>query len=550
MTTQTNGRTRFTDDPAQTDPAERLAYEQDPEQDESHGSPSRALRRAMALLRLERRDIRAIFLFALCVAVLTLATPIAIEALVNTVAFGVMLQPVIILTLLLFGFLALAATIRSMQAFLVEYLQQRLFVRVVSDFAHRVPRAKLEHFDHEFGPDLLNRFFDIINVQKSVASLLTGGVSTVVSTIVGMVVLAFYHPWLIGFDVALLILLAVLIFVLGRGGIRTSLHESHAKYEAAFWLQELARDPRTFKLFGGPQLALHRANETAEEYIVYRRAHFKIVWRQILFTLALQVVVQTALLGLGGYMVINQMINLGQLVAAELIVSLIVASFAKMTKQISSFYDLCAGAEKLGKVINLPLEQERGEPLPSENGGLHIETDIGPAKWTLEPEDKVVLAGPPGVGKSRFLDLLCGLRQQPYGTVRVNGIDLRDLRDGDYRSRVALVRGPDVIAGAILDNLRLGREGVKLSRIRWALEKANLGREVHSLPEGLHTKLLPGGSPLSRTQAVRLCIARAMIGPAGLLVIDGALDELNLDACPELLPALFDRSAPRGRYWW
>ena len=236
-------------------------------------APPRPFARLRELLQPERRDIATVVVFAVAVALLSLATPITVESLVNTVSFGVLMWPVVVLAGVLMACLGLAAAIRAMQAYVVECLQRRLFVRVVADYAHRLPRLQLEAFDHRYGPELANRFFDVLNLQKSVAVLLLDAVALVVTATIGMAVLAFYHPYLLGFDILLILMIAIVLFALGWGGVRTSLHESHAKYDVAAWLEELSRCLRVFKFAGGRRFAVERADRLAGEYVSARRHH-------------------------------------------------------------------------------------------------------------------------------------------------------------------------------------------------------------------------------------------------------------------------------------
>jgi ABC-type bacteriocin/lantibiotic exporter with double-glycine peptidase domain len=512
-----------------------------------HGhAPARPLARLRLLLAPERRDIAGVLVFALAVAVLSLATPIAVETLVNTVAFGVLMWPVVVIAGVLMTCLGLAAAIRAMQVYVIECLQRRLFVRVVADYARRLPRLQLAALDRENGPELVNRFFDVLNVQKSLATLLLDGVALVVTAIVGMVVLAFYHPFLLGFDIVLLVMIAFIVFVLGWGGVRTSLRESHAKYDVEAWLEELVRCLRAFKFSAGHRLALEKADALAGEYVTARRAHFRVVWRQTVFSLGLQVVASTALLGLGGYLVITQQLTLGQLVAAELIVALVVASVAKLGKYAETFYDLLSGAEKLGVLTDLPLEREGGEvPKYAPGRGAAVRArGAGRADWAVGANERVAVTGPPGVGKTTLFERVCGLRDPARGTVEVDGVDLRGLDLDRLREQVALVGGADVFVGTVAENVRVGRADLSPADVREALQAVGLLAAVHDLPHGPDTPLTPTGRPLSATQAVRLAIARALAGRPRLLILDGVLDALDLGECPDLLDRLFDRSAP------
>lgn len=523
--------------------------------EEGHGHlEPKPYTRLRQLLQPERVDLWAIILYAIAVAILSLATPIAVETLVNTVAFGILFWPVLIIASVLMICLALAAAIRAMQIYVIEMLQRRLFIRVVADYAHRLPRLQLVSFDTRYGPELVNRFFDILNVQKSLAVLLLDGVALVVTAVVGMVVIAFYHPFLLGFDLVLLLMIAFILFGLGRRGIWTCLQESHAKYEVAAWLEELIRALRLLKFSSGTRLALEKADYLANQYVNARCSHFRIVWRQTLFSLVLQVIASTVLLTLGGYLVINRQLTLGQLVAAEMIVTLVVASVAKLGKYAETYYDLLAGAEKLGLLTDFPLERDGGEILKHRAIGMtvalksieqvtHRSMPIHD-DWYIAANERIAVVGPPGSGKTTLFEVLCGLRVPAKGVVELDGVDLRGLSLTELREQVALVEGSDLFIGTVLENVRVGRNELNNSEIRKALGIVGLLGVLRELPQGLETQLIPDGSPLSGSQAIRLAIARAIVGRLRLLILDGVLDSLNLRECPDLIPTLFDRSAP------
>lgn len=512
--------------------------------------------RLIALLRPERADIWSVVLYSIGVGALTLAVPVAVQMLVNTVAFGSLLQPLFVLTILLFCGLSIAAALRALQTYVLEIIQRRIFVRVVSDLAHRLPRVRVNAFDRSHGPELVNRFFDVLTVQKVSAQLLLDGLAIVLQASIGMIVLAFYHPILLAFDVVLLALLVFIVFVLGRRAITTSIEESYAKYEIAGWLEEMARHPLAFKLGGGPQYALERAEILARNYIKARGRHFSILFRQTVGALTLQAVASTALLGIGGWLVIDGKLTLGQLVAAELIVTAVVASFAKLGKQLESFYDLMAAVEKLGHLLELPTERKGG--LSRQAGdtpsGVLID-DItfaydgaSPAiqglSMQIRPGERVGIVGPNGSGKSTLVELLFGMRVPNRGRIELDGVDLRDFRLDDLRQRVAIVQGFEMFDGSILDNIRLGREEITHDQVREALAAVDLLEEVLDMPDGLNTTLTTGGAPLSSGQARRLQIARAIVGRPQLLIIDESLEDIEVTPRRKVLSTLLDRQAP------
>lgn len=516
-----------------------------------HAHPS-PLARLLKLLRAERSDVWVVVVFAVFAAVLSLATPIAVEALVGTVAFGRFLQPVVVLSLLLFGFLAFGAAMRALQTFVAEIIQRRLFARVVSDLAYRLPRVRRDRGDGEYLPETVNRFFDVVTVQKAVASLLLDGVGLVVATLVGMAVLAFYHPWLLGFDAVLLVLMAFAIFALGRGAIASSIKESRIKYATASWVEDLARCRVAFAHGGAEGFAAHRMDRLATEYLKARKAHFRVLMRQVLFSLGAQAVAGTVLLGLGGWLVIDGQLTLGQLVAAELIVAVIMGAFAKLGKHAETFYDLCAAVDKLGHLFDLPTEDAHGVmSLPAEGpaalrcrGLGYAYPDGGAAVDGLEldirPGETVAVYAPPGGGKSTLAEILFGLRRPTAGYLEFDGVDPRDVRPDEYRSHVALAAGAEVLDGTVTENVALDRPQVGTAEVREALREAGLLDALLALPDGLKTRLTPDGLPLSETQVRRLVLARALAGRPRLLVVDGLLDGMDDEAVDSLLATLPD----------
>lgn len=516
-----------------------------------HHSGAPAIRpwaRLMDLLRLERRDVWTILAFALGVGLLSIVTPAAIEALVNTVAFGVLLWPVVVLAIVMLAFLVFSAMLRAMQVLVAEYIQRRIFARTAHEFTVRFAKAEMDSFGGLNPTDIVNRFFEVASVQKAITSLLVEGVGIVMITIVGLVVLAFYHPYLLTFAIVLVVLIIFLVTVLGIGGVRTSIKESYAKYDMAAWLEEIAKCPHTFRFGKGGSLAIDRANELAGGYIEARKKHFRVVWRQTLFALLLEAIASTVLLGLGGWLVINRQLNLGQLVAGELLVTLVLTALSKIGKYIETFYDLQASLDKLGVVATLTLEPAGGERLPESDRPMLVVAEIrrGEKVQRLEARagERVAVVGPSGCGKTFLLETLALLRVPQEGLLEFDSIDARSLDRAASRLNIALVGQAETFAGTVAENIRVGRSELSAADVRRALEMVGLAETVARLPHGVATPLGSDGLPLSTNELLRLSIARAIAGRPRLLLIDGLLDGLDMRDCPELVNALFDRSAP------
>ncbi|QDU89726.1 Alpha-hemolysin translocation ATP-binding protein HlyB [Pirellulimonas nuda] len=493
--------------------------------------------RLLDLMRPERSDIWVVVVFAFSVGVLSLATPIAVESLVNMVAFGRMLQPLLVLSIMLFGFLAFSGLLRALQTFVVEIIQQRLFVRVAADLAYRLPRIKPSSLHGEYGPELTNRFFDVVTLQKVVAQLLLDGVTILLTTLVGMTVLAFYHPFLLGFDVVLLALVTIGVFLMGRGAFSTAIQESIQKYRLAAWLDDLARCSSAFKSSGGAEFALDRANYLTAGYLECRRGHFKVLFRQLLFIFGLQAVAGTVLLGCGGWLVIREQLTLGQLIAAELIVATILSALNKLGKHIEGFCDLVASVDKLGHLFDLEMEPQDGQLALTPGSGVRVRITSASDGFdgarqevrslALESGERVALLDPAGAGGSPLIDMLYGLSKPEGGHVEIEHADPRDLHPETLRTAVAMVRSVDVFEGTLAENIHLGRPDVSMTDVRWALQGVRMLDTVLRLPEGLDTPLNGAGGPFIPSQLMMLMLARAVVGRPRMVLVDGALDGLG-----------------------
>lgn len=516
------------------------------------------LRRLLSWMETERRDLLVAFIYSIAIGALSLVVPIATQSLVNTIAFGTLMQPLVVLVALVLAGLSLSGFLYVMRMYIVEVLQRRVFVRIVTDVVYRLLRVRMDGFDKGYGPELVNRFFEVVTVQKAGAVLIVDGLTLVIQTAVGLAVMAAYDPILLAFDLILIVAVVVILVPLGSGALKTAVRESKAKYNMAAWLEELARHPTTFKSSGGQAYAVGRANVLATGYLKYRAQHFRVLLRQSVGAVSLQAIGTAALLGAGGYLVIEQRLTVGQLVAAELIVTVVLSGIAKLGKQLENFYDLLAAVDKLGYFTDLPLEKAGTESLPATSQGASVdfkyvtffhEGRLSPilkdVNWSIPAGSRVGLIANSGAGKSTLLDVIYSLRPPISGVIQFDGRDARDLKLEDLRAQVSLVRQSEVFQGTVADNVRLGNTTLTLDDVREALRLAGLLEEVEVLPEGLQTELITNGLPLSQGQMIRLMLARAVAGRPRLLILDEILDPIDdVAECTRLVDRLFDRNNP------
>jgi putative ABC transport system ATP-binding protein len=520
------------------------------------GAPRSPIDGLRELVLRHRPEMTTVIVYAIFVGLFTLATPIAVQALVNTVAFGTLLQPLLVLATVLVALLSISGALKALKYWAVEVIQRRIFVETISRLAFSLPSADASALKRAGGQHLVHRFFDLFVLQKSLASLLLGGVDVVLAALVGMVVLAFYHPFLLAFDLALIGLLFLVVVGLGRNGIKSAIDESTSKYEMANFLSDVAEAACAYRDRGGMAFAHARVDALAQKYLVTRASHFDIVFRQFSGAMVVQVVASAGLLGLGGWLVIQRELSLGQLVAAELIVTMVVSTIAQLVKYTDTYYELVTAGYKLEGLIALPTELQsgdreldnKGKPASLSIRDLH--TTVGnrtlftAAELTVPAGAKVALLGPAESGKTYLIDLFFGLQRPARGHIELDGADIRELSRAALRERVAIVHGPEIVHGTVIENIRLGRTDISSGRVRSLLEDLGLAEELLRLPDGLETMLSSSGWPLSTSQALRVTIARAVARSPGLLAIDSPLSSINPESLERVLEFLARPEAP------
>lgn len=328
--------------------------------------------RLAVMIREDAKDLLVLVSYTGLAGLLALIIPLASQALVSTIAAGIFMQPLVVLTLLVFFGLLFVGVVRLLKFYLVEIMQQRIFARVALKVSYHVIRLKQPALQDEYAPELLNRFFDVVNIQKSVSKLLLDGPAAALQILVGLVLMAFYSPILLAFAIFLILFIVFVATVLGINGLSTSIKESMQKYRVAGWLEEMGRCHTGFKMHSSPDYLMWRTDRLVTEYIKARRKHFKVLYRQAAGSFLFNAVAFTGVLGIGGWLVINRQLTLGQLVASELIIVSVLGALDKLVRLLEPFYDLLTGLDKIGHVTDLPLERIGGAKLPSSSCGIEV----------------------------------------------------------------------------------------------------------------------------------------------------------------------------------
>ena len=367
----------------------------------------------------------------------------------------------------------------------------------------------------------------------------------------------FYHPFFIVFGILLLGLVFIVFKFTAKKGLETSLKESKDKYRVAHWIQEIARNVVSFKLSGSTSLGLNKNDELVSGYLKSRESHFKVLMLQFIQMISFKVIVTASLLLIGGALVLNQEMNIGQFVAAEIIILLVIASVEKLILGLESFYDVLTSIEKIGQIVDKDLENQDGER-PIFKDGIDIELDhvsyfvpdkekpiLEDVSLKINKKSRILVNGESGSGKSTLFKIILGITEPTSGNVYVNNLSINSLLLNHYRSQLGMSLSEETpFDGTIRENLTFGNPNISDEKIYEVLENVGLGPFLKEQPKGLQTLINAEGNHLSYTAAKKIILARAVLKEPKILILEDPLDRFNQVEMKSIINYLTDKNRP------
>ncbi len=507
------------------------------------------LKRFYNLLELDKKDVLQIFFYAIFAGLISLSLPLGIQAIINFIQSGRVSASWIVLIFLVVIGVALAGILSLMQLRITENLQQKIFVRSSFEFASRLPKIKFEELYSHYAPELANRFFDTLTIQKGTSKLLIDFSAALLQIAFGIILLSLYHPFFIVFGILLFFLLYFIFKFSYKSGLETSLKESKFKYKVATWLQEIARNNFSFRNELNYNYALQKNDELANDYLNYREKHFNVIKRQFIQLILFKVIITASLLSIGGYLVLSQEMNIGQFVAAEIIILLVINSVEKIIIGLETFYDVLTAVEKIGQVTDLDLEEETEESYDNCYTNISLETENLTFKFpdtkqnTLKSIDlkmnqgeRIFVDGINGSGKTTLIRILSGLLQPSSGSFYINDDTFKKINLKQYRAQIgSIIYGETLFEGSILDNITFKDLSITQEDLKWAINGLQLASFIKSLPEGLDTIVFPEGKQLSSSNIQKILLARSIIHKPRILFYEDPTDKMDNDVSNEII---------------
>ena len=512
--------------------------------------------RIFKVISLERNETTAIYFFAILNGIIDLSLPLGIQSIISFVMGGAVSTSLVILIVLVVLGVFFNGLLHVNQLRIIEKIQQKLFARYAFEMADRIPKLNLHTIDGYYLPELVNRFFDVISLQKSISKLLLDIPVAIIQIFFGLLLLSFYHPVFIFFGLMLIIILYAILWASGSRGMETSLQESDYKYKMAGWLEEMARVVHTFKFSTNTNLNIHRTDELVSSYLDSRTAHFKVLLFQYWSLISFKVIITAIMLGVGSYLLVTQQLNVGQFIASEIVILMVISSVEKIIVYLDKVYDVLTSLEKLSKITEKPTESDGNIILSDDgSGGLSIEMKSVNFAYTNEANNileninlmikhnqKICLMGPSGSGKSTLLRVMSGSFREFEGHILINGVPITNLLSDSFRSQTGiLLSRQDIFQGTLLENITMGNESIRVEQIIDLANELGINDFLDEFKNGFITQIDPTGRKLSRLIKQKILLLRAFITQPRLLLLEEPFEGIEEETKLKIMDYLLDK---------
>jgi len=495
------------------------------------------VKRIFRVIKMEKNEISSVYFYAILNGLIQLSLPLGIQSIIGFVLGGAITTSLVVLILFVVVGVFLTGMLQVNQMRLIEKVQQKIFVRYSFELADRIPKLNLQAVDGYYLPELVNRFFDTVSLQKGISKLLLDIPAATIQIIFGLILLSFYHPVFIFFGITLVFIIYFILKLTSARGMESSLRESDYKYAVAGWLQEMARVVKSFKFAKHTSLNIQRTDKLVTGYLQSRTTHFNVLLWQYWSLVGFKVLITAAMLIVGSILLVSQQLNIGQFIASEIVILMVITSVEKLISSLDKVYDVLTSVEKLGKVTDKPIEEEGTVELLEEKEGLSVEINhvhfnystnensahdaLNNINLVVSKNEKLCIMGSGGAGKSTLLKLLTGAYKNFTGSLLINDVPVINYKLQSLRSQTGILFSQeDIFEGSLLENIAMGWPGISGQHILEVAGKIGLKKYISELPDGLNTHLFPAGKQMSQKIIQKILLLRALINHPRLVLLE------------------------------
>ncbi|APB33813.1 ABC transporter related protein [Gloeomargarita lithophora Alchichica-D10] len=447
------------------------------------------------------------------------------------------------IALLLLVTVILRLSLQGIQSYLIQKVGQNITADIRQDLFNHVLVLPMTYFDRTPVGKLITRLTSDVEALGDVFATGAVGILIDIFTIIAIAVIMFMEQWILA-----LVLLVLLIPVTGlityfQAQFRKANYQSREELSRLNTLiQENIQGVNIVQIFGRERYNSYLFRKINQRY---NREVDKTIFHDSAISATLEwiaLVATAVVLIVGGWLVLGDNLTFGVLASFILFAQRLFDPLRELAEKFTLIQSGLTAVERIQEILTQPVSiRDPLVPLilPAQGGGkIHFEgvsfgykndeLAIKNLDFTIQPGEKIALVGPTGAGKSSVIRLMCRLYEPNQGRISIDGIDIRQLAQGDLRRYVGVIlQDPFLFSGDILSNIVLG-ESYSLEAVEAITQQLNLHEFIASLPQGYHTPVRQRGSNLSTGQKQLIAFARVAIRQPRILVLDEATASLDV----------------------
>ncbi len=494
------------------------------------------------ILQDEKKFIFIIAIYSFFISLFTVAVPVSVQLLINSVSFTALLQPVITLGMILLVLLIFSGCLYALQFYMSELFQRRFMAHMSAKVCLQFINADVKKLEESNTAELANRFFDVVTIQKNVPNFITRTFSFFLQAFIGLILVSFYHPFFLIFSIVLIFLLYLIYAIYFKKACVAAFYESRRKYDIVGWLEDVAQNITLFKSGIGKNYAKFKTDELTKRYLIDKQIHFHNLFSQKILLLLLYAFANMVLLILGGYLVLKSELTIGQLVAAELILSAIFYGIAQFGKDFINIYDLIVACEKLTNFFNIPLKiEDKAKPKIQEFKKISFVNVAGktnkdnPIHFNLLANNCYLINDRNQNTQKFFIDCLHDFCRPLFGEIKIDNQEFYSFDMSDFRNKISVIDSSSMLEGTLIENLTLNRQDIKIGKVNDILKDLGLEKTISKFTDKLNLRIIPSGWPLSQEEIILLKVARAILMDCKIIIINEIFDILNYNLRQKIL---------------
>jgi HlyB family type I secretion system ABC transporter len=482
---------------------------------------------------------------SLMIQIIGLFTPIFTQILLDRVVVQRSTSTLIAIGSGLVIFSLFSVIIRSLRRYLLYHTANKLDLSLIVGFISHTFQLPLSYFETRYVGDITSR----IDENRKIRDFITGDAITTLLDILSVFVyvgLMIWYSW----ELSLLALVVIPIFALNTAIftpflLRVSRENFTAKTIERSYLIQGLKGVGTIKSMGVERNVRWHWEDLINESVRINFSSRMIRERLQVSTAIIQTLIYQCTLILGVWLVIQNQLTIGQLIAFNMLVGNVISPFERLIALWNEFQEILVAVERLDDVVNSPPEEDLSvtsvNVLPPIAGNISFEkvtfrynlesetNIIENLSFEVRPGQTVALVGRSGSGKTTISKLLLGLYTPTEGKILIDGQELNNISLYSLRKQVGVVdQDTFLFGGTIIENLKIAHPQATKAEVEQACNLAGAADFIQEFPLKYDTQIGEGGGLLSGGQRQRLAIARALIGKPRLLILDEATS--NLDA--------------------